>query len=378
MKKILFLTATRAEFGKMKTLMKEIENHEKFELFVFVTGMHMLRKYGYTFLEIKAMKFKNLYAKHNQFFTNNMTLTLSKTIKIFRNYAEKIKPDLIVIHGDRLEALAGAIVGAFLNIKVAHIEGGEISGTIDESIRHAITKFSHIHLVSNEEAKKRIIQLGEKSEFIHIIGSPDIDVMLSNDLPDIKKVKQHYEIPFNDYAIMSYHPVVSEIDRLEGEIKTIVDSLIESNKNYVVIWPNNDTGTEIIQKEYERFKNNSKFRVFPSIRFEMYLTLLRNTKFMIGNSSAGIRETCIYNIPSIDIGSRQSGRYNSKLLKNIFHVDANKSEIMKTIQYIDSYKKITKTEVFGDGKSTEKFLKVINEENFWNIPTQKKFVDLEG
>lgn len=378
MKKILFLTATRAEFGKMKTLMKEIENHEKFELFVFVTGMHMLRKYGYTFLEIKAMKFKNLYAKHNQFFTNNMTLTLSKTIKIFRNYAEKIKPDLIVIHGDRLEALAGAIVGAFLNIKVAHIEGGEISGTIDESIRHAITKFSHIHLVSNEEAKKRIIQLGEKSEYIHIIGSPDIDVMLSNDLPDIKKVKQHYEIPFNDYAIMSYHPVVSEIDRLEGEIKTIVDSLIESNKNYVVIWPNNDTGTEIIQKEYERFKNNSKFRVFPSIRFEMYLTLLRNTKFMIGNSSAGIRETCIYNIPSIDIGSRQSGRYNSKLLKNIFHVDANKSEIMKTIQYIDSYKKITKTEVFGDGKSTEKFLKVINEENFWNIPTQKKFVDLEG
>lgn len=378
MKKILFLTATRAEFGKMKTLMKEIENHEKFELFVFVTGMHMLRKYGYTFLEIKAMKFKNLYAKHNQFFTNNMTLTLSKTIKIFRNYAEKIKPDLIVIHGDRLEALAGALVGAFLNIKVAHIEGGEISGTIDESIRHAITKFSHIHLVSNEEAKKRIIQLGEKSEFIHIIGSPDIDVMLSNDLPDIKKVKQHYEIPFNDYAIMSYHPVVSEIDQLEEEIKTIVDSLIESNKNYVVIWPNNDTGTEIIQKEYERLKNNSKFRVFPSIRFEMYLTLLKNAKFMIGNSSAGIRETCIYNIPSIDIGSRQSGRYNSKLLKNIFHVDANKSEIMKTIQYIDSYKKITKAEVFGDGKSTEKFLKVINEENFWNIPTQKKFVDLEG
>lgn len=378
MKKILFLTATRAEFGKMKTLMKEIENHKNFELFVFVTGMHMLRKYGYTLLEIKSMNFKNIYAKRNQYFKNNMNITFSKTVKIFSKYVEKLQPDLIVIHGDRLEALAGAVVGAFLNIKVAHIEGGEISGTIDESIRHAITKFSHIHLVSNEDAKNRIIQLGEKSESIHIIGSPDIDVMLSKTLPDIRTVKNHYEINFEKYAVMSYHPVVSEISQLKNEIRDIVDSLIESEKNYVVIWPNNDTGTEIIQQEYEKLRNNPKFRVFPSIRFEMYLSLLKNASFMIGNSSAGIRETGIYGIPSIDIGSRQSGRYNSKKSDNIFHVNANKNDILSIIKSMETLKNIKKTNVFGDGKSTEKFLDFIENENFWNTPTQKKFVDLES
>ena len=151
MKKIVFLTATRAEFGKMKTLMQAVEKHKDFECYVFVTGMHMLKKYGSTYDEIKKARFKNIYMKKNQSETSNdMLKTLSKTINIFDDYVKRVKPDLIVVHGDRLEALAGAIVGAFSNIKVAHIEGGEVSGTIDESIRHAITKFSHIHFVSND------------------------------------------------------------------------------------------------------------------------------------------------------------------------------------------------------------------------------------
>ena len=201
MKKIVFLTATRAEFGKMKTLMQAVEKHKDFECYIFVTGMHMLKKYGHTYDEIKKAKFKNIYMKKNQSeSSNDMLKTLSKTINIFDDYVKDVKPDLIVVHGDRLEALAGAIVGAFSNIKVAHIEGGEVSGTIDESIRHAITKFSHIHFVSNEDAAKRIIQLGELKEAIKIIGSPDIDIMLSNHLPKLEDVKKHYEISFEKPA----------------------------------------------------------------------------------------------------------------------------------------------------------------------------------
>ncbi len=143
--------------------MKRIIQDKEFELYLFVTGMHMLSRYGSTWREIEKDGFKNVYHFINQSKNTPMDLALSNTIGGLSNYISEIEPDLIVVHGDRLEALAGAIVGAFNNIRVAHIEGGEISGTIDESIRHAVTKFAHLHLVSNEESKKRIIQLGEKN-----------------------------------------------------------------------------------------------------------------------------------------------------------------------------------------------------------------------
>ena len=174
------MTGTRADYGKLKSLMIEVENNDDFELHIFVTGMHMLSKYGSTYLEIEKDGFRNIYKFVNTKMNLGMDITLSNTIVGFSNYVSELKPDLIVVHGDRVEALAGAIVGALNNIKVAHIEGGEISGTIDESIRHAVTKFSHLYFVANEEAKKHVIQLGEKEENIYVIGSPDIDIMFSN------------------------------------------------------------------------------------------------------------------------------------------------------------------------------------------------------
>lgn len=375
MKKVVFLTATRAEFGKMKSLMQAVDNDKHFECYVFVTGMHMMKKYGSTYIEVKKANFKNIYMKRNQKDNSDMLQTLSNTINIFKKYILSINPDLIVVHGDRLEALAGAIVGAFLGIKVAHIEGGEVSGTIDESIRHAITKFSHIHLVSNEKAKKRIIQLGESENAIFVIGSPDIDIMLSNNLPNLQSVKEHYNISFQNYGIFMFHPVVSEVSHLKKDIKNVIDSLIESNKNYVVIYPNNDLGTEIIQEELKRLKNNSKFRIFPSIRFERFLTLLKNSDFMIGNSSAGVRETSVYGIPSIDIGSRQSGRYKISNDSNIIHCNPKKEEILKAISEINKHR--IKFQGFGNGDSTQKFIDILNSKQIWNIEIQKKFIDLE-
>ena len=376
MKKIVFLTATRAEFGKMKTLMQAVEKHKDFECYVFVTGMHMLKKYGSTYDEIKKARFKNIYMKKNQSETSNdMLKTLSKTINIFDDYVKRVKPDLIVVHGDRLEALAGAIVGAFSNIKVAHIEGGEVSGTIDESIRHAITKFSHIHFVSNEDAAKRIIQLGELKEAIKIIGSPDIDIMLSNHLPKLEDVKKHYEISFEKYAIFMFHPVVSEVEHLEQDINIIISALKDSQKNYVVIYPNNDKGTDIIQKAILTLKDNPKFRIFPSIRLEKFLVLLKNSDFMIGNSSAGIRETCVYGIPSIDLGTRQSGRYDENKLKNIIHCNINKEEILSAICHIDEHRIVSK--VFGKGNSTQEFMNALESKELWDMDIQKKFIDLE-
>ncbi|WP_100332359.1 UDP-N-acetylglucosamine 2-epimerase [Bacillus xiapuensis] len=373
MKKVLFLTGTRADYGKIKSLMKEVEKHNEFELHIFVTGMHMLSKYGSTWKEIKKDGFNNIYQFINQKSQAHMDITLSNTILGLSNYVHELKPDLIVVHGDRLEALAGAIVGGFNNIRVAHIEGGEVSGTIDESIRHAITKFSHIHLVSNEEAKKRVIQLGEREEAIHVIGSPDIDIMLSNDLPTIEEVKKRYEIPFDEYAIFMYHPVTTESKEVSEKIKIIINSLIDSNKNYIIIFPNNDEGSAAILKEYENISNHPNFKIFPSMRFEYFLTLLKNCQFMIGNSSAGIRETGIYGIPSINIGNRQQGRFDMHKNHHIINIREDQKEILAAIQSINNHKQ--KNFTYGDGTSNLKFINLLKKDVFWRIPIQKKFID---
>ncbi|MEQ6356846.1 UDP-N-acetylglucosamine 2-epimerase [Lysinibacillus sp. M3] len=375
MKKIMFLTGTRADYGKIKSLMKKITGHSQFRLYLFVTGMHMIPKYGSTWREIEKDGFKNVYHFINHDKLHNMDISLSNTIQGFSNYIHEVKPDLIVVHGDRLEALAGAIVGAFNNIRVVHIEGGEVSGTIDESIRHAITKFAHIHLVSNEESKKRIEQLGEDKNSIYIIGSPDIDIMLSQELPTIESTKDHYQIHFDNYAILIYHPVTTEQHLLKANIKEVVDTVIASQKNYIVIYPNNDSGSEIILKEYNRLRNLNNILIYPSIRFENFLTLLKNADFVIGNSSAGIRETVVYGIPAIDLGTRQNGRYHLPH-KSILHTNENKQLIFKAIKTIEKSNSTCTTKDFGDGESDTKFLKFLEDGTFWNTSVQKKFFDL--
>ena len=372
-KKILFITGTRADYGKMKPLMLALKNDSKFELFVFVCGMHLSETFGRTYEEILKDNYKNVYVAFGLTLFQNTSINLGNTIAHLSGYVDQIDPDMIVVHGDRFEAMAGAMVGAIKNKIVAHIEGGEISGTIDESIRHAISKFAHVHFVSTDRAKQRLIQMGEESNRIYVIGSPDIDIMLSKNLPSLEETKKRYEINFDSYSILMYHPVTTEYNSNNEKIKIIVDAIIESQKDYVVIKPNNDLGFEIILNEYKRLeKDHQRFRIFPSIRFEYFLTLLKNANFIIGNSSAGIRESGVYGIPTIDIGSRQRNRGG---VLNIQHVEENIEEILKAIKNVDYYR--VKVLAFGKGKSKEKFLKIINEESFWDINIQKNFVDLD-
>lgn len=370
-KKIVFLTSTRADFGKLKPLIDKTGKSDLFECHIFITGMHMLSKYGSTILEVKRHNYKNIYPFNNQSDITDIDVVLSNTIIGFSNYIKELNPDLIIVHGDRVEALAAAIVGALNNILVAHIEGGEISGTIDEVIRHAITKLSHLHFVANDNAKKRVVQLGEKEDTVFVIGSPDIDIMSSRNLPDLKSIKEHYQITFKNYAIFCYHPVTTELEKLKEYIKIAISSLLKSNKKYIVIYPNNDPGSNIILEEIISLKENKNLRIFPSIRFESYLTLLKNAEFIIGNSSAGIREAGFYAVPAINIGNRQ---YHRSKNKEIITVEHDEKEIIKAINNIKN-KKITKTEEFGDGKSAERFFKLLKLPKIWQVSRQKYFVD---
>ena len=372
-KKILFLTGTRADFGKLKSLILELQLHPGFEVHIFVTGMHMLARYGYTCEEVERIGVKNIYKYINQNANDSMDQILAKTILGLSDYVREVHPDLIVVHGDRVEALAGATVGALNNILTSHIEGGEVSGTIDELIRHAVTKLSHVHFVSNTAARQRLIQLGESGATVHVIGSPDVDVMNSSELPSLHDVRRHYLIEFENYAVLAFHPVTTEIVNLRAQVRTFVDALIESGHNYVVIYPNNDHGTEIIIDEYSRIMNHPRFKVFPSMRFEYFLTLLRNATFMIGNSSAGVREAPHFGVPSINLGSRQHNRVKSGLIVNSeINVNAISEAIIRALKIPRMPEAL-----FGDGGSANHFKEILTKDFIWSQSKQKHFIDMQ-
>lgn len=371
-KKVAFLTGTRADFGKLKSLIEILNQGVLFEVFIFVTGMHLDEKFGFTVNEIERYNYPNIFKYINHDSEEMMDMTLGKTIQGFASYVHIIKPDLIIVHGDRIEALAGASVGALNNIQVAHIEGGELSGTVDEIIRHAVSKMSHTHFVANEDAKKRLIQMGEMEGDIYIIGSPDMDLMLSDKLPSVEQVKKHYEIDFEHYAISLFHPVTTEMEAMETYADQYFKALELSKLNYLVVYPNNDKGSEIIQSKIRKLKKKNCFKIFPSIRFESFITLLKNAQFLIGNSSAGIREAPYYGLPTVNVGSRQNKRSNNE---DIIHTGYNTAEIGAGIK-LALEKKIPAKQLFGAGNSDILFKEILSNQQFWEKNKQKTFSDI--
>lgn len=368
-KKIVFLTGTRADFGKLKSLIEVLQNKESFEVHIFATGMHMDTKYGFTVKEIEKCGYNNIYKYINYDSEASMDITLSRSIEGFANYIHLIKPDLIVVHGDRIEALAGATVGALNNILVAHIEGGELSGTVDELIRHAVSKLSHVHFVANDEAKQRLCQMGECGESVFVIGSPDMDAMLSNTLPSYDEVKSYYQIPFDEFAISMFHPVTTEVDDMDEYADNYFSALEKSNLNFIAIYPNNDKGSDFILSKIRRLNGRSNFKIFPSVRFEYFLVMMKHAKLIAGNSSAGIREAPYYGIPTVNVGTRQNSRTNNP---DIINTGYDVNDIMHGLKSALD-KQIPPRHLFGNGDSSTQFLAIIQQEHFWNISKQKVF-----
>lgn len=372
-KKIVFLTGTRADFGKIKSLIQILKDSEGFEPYIFCTGMHLEKKYGYTFHEIEKSGFHNLFAFSNATSEHTMDLTLAKTIQGFSEYIKIVQPDMIIVHGDRVEALAGAIVGSLNNILVTHIEGGEVSGTIDELIRHSVSKLSHVHLVSNELARKRLIQMGEMPDSIKVIGSPDVDIMFSDTLPDLDEAKRYYELIFEHYGVAMFHPVTTEYPKIDEYALNFVEALLESGLDYLVVYPNNDLGSSFILEHYKKLKKNRRFRVLPSLRFEYFLVLLKNADFIIGNSSAGVREAPYYSIPTINIGTRQNNRVSQESISNTGYTTA---EILTAISQVKVKKPYSQKNEFGKGQAAELFLEILSNSEIWGYSKQKQFLDI--
>lgn len=377
-KRIVFLTGTRADFGKIKPLIQAVRSSRKFEPHVFVTGMHLSKKYGETVHEVEKCGFPNVCKFRNDAKDNRQDLILANTITGFSRYCKRVQPDMIVVHGDRTEALAGAMVGAFNNVLVAHVEGGEISGTIDEHIRHAVSKMSHIHFVANNEAKRRLVQMGEHKTNIFTIGSPDLDVMTSKTFPSLAAAKRRYQFGFNHYGLAVFHPVTTERSDLPEQANAFADALVASGKNYIVIYPNNDPGSDSILGVYKKKFKSERFKLYPSIRFEYFLTLLKNADFIIGNSSAGIREAPFYGVPSINIGSRQHNRAKRAAIKSIANVGCRLQDMLRAIRQAEQKKFRFRPRMhFGVGNSSSAFLRIIEKDTFWKTNIQKQFLDID-
>ena len=367
---LLFVTGTRADYGKLEPLaLAAVEAGHRVTF--FVTGMHMLKQYGLTKEEIRYEKRFNVVEFINQRNGDPQDIILAKTISGFSDFLQEQHADLVIIHGDRVEALACSLVCATNYIRCAHVEGGEVSGTIDEQFRHCNSKLSAIHLVSSNEAKARVERLGESPDTIYVIGSPELDIHRRPSGVTINEVRKRYGINAEKYGICVFHPVTSEVDVTDKHSEALFEALIDSQHAYVVILPNNDPGSEAILKVINTLPAD-RFRVLPSMRFAYFSELMRNAEAIIGNSSMGVREAPFLGVPSLDIGTRQSNRGSAPSLMRCSAFDRQSIDRF----FVDFWgRRFDSSQNFGRGEASDAFVALLEEEAFWASPLQKYFVE---
>jgi UDP-N-acetylglucosamine 2-epimerase (hydrolysing) len=367
---LLFVTGTRADFGKLEPLAiaaRDAGHNVSF----FVTGMHMLDRYGLTKNEVHRTEGVGVHEFLNQRPGDPQDVILAKTVIGFSDFVTEHRPDLIVIHGDRVEALATALVAATNYIRSAHIEGGEVSGTIDEVFRHCNTKLAGHHFVSSDAAADRVRALGEPDDAIHVIGSPELDFHAAPSGVSIGAVRDRYAIPFPDYGICVFHPVTSEAGTMGQQSSAFFSALQRSGRNFVLIAPNNDPGSEAIFAAIESLPKD-RFRVLPSMRFSHFSELMKNAAVMVGNSSAGVREAPFLGLPSLDIGTRQTNRSDAPTIRAARAEDGAAIAAFLAEEWGRRYDRHT---AFGAGRAAERFVEVLNDPAFWARGMQKRFRD---
>ena len=382
-KKVCVAIFSRANYGSIRNVLNELKKSKKIKLQILTGGSASVEKYGLVSNLIRKDNFK--VDKEIFFLVDgdkpiSMVITTAlgmiKTGTVF----EKIKPDLVLTVGDRYETLATAVSAAYMNIPIAHTMGGEITGTIDESTRHAITKFSHIHFPANENAKKNIVKMGENKESVYVVGCPRIDLVkqcLKNKIPDINnrvfKNGSGKKFDLNkDFITIMQHPVTTEFGQGAQQITATLKAVSKINMPKLFFWPNADAGSEEISKIIRTWRRKNLIKntwFIKNLEHELFFHVLNMTKCLIGNTSAAIREGSFIGVPSVSIGTRQNGRERGK---NVVDCDYNWKEIYsKTIKQIKLNRKNLKSKIYGDGKSSKRIRKII--ENV-KINVQKKLM----
>lgn len=365
MRKIAVVTGTRAEYGILKSVLKAIKTNPKLDLALIATGMHLSEEFGRTVKEIENDGFKideKVKILHEKDTGAAMAKSVGKCIIEMTKVLNRINPDFLVLLGDRAEMLAGAVAACYSIIPIAHIHGGEVSGSVDDSVRHAITKLAHVHFPATRMSANRIIKMGEDPTRIFIVGAPALDTILNEKILEPAELSKKYNLDSTkSILLVLQHSVVTEADEAAHQIKETLDAIVKLKHQTILIYPNADAGgrrmIEVIKK-YERYPFIKSFKSLP---FSDYLGLMRIAGVMVGNSSSGIIEAPSFHLPVVNIGTRQTGRERST---NVIDVGYDRQEIIKAVKkalndwrFRKNVKKCKNP--YGDGKASQRIVKIL-------------------
>jgi GDP/UDP-N,N'-diacetylbacillosamine 2-epimerase (hydrolysing) len=376
--KILTLVERRADYSRMRPILKELYKDAFFEVYLVVTGICLLDVHGKDVDYIKEDGFIinaeiPMFIQGERNTNASMVKALAKVLSGMTDEIEKFKPDLVLTGFDIGANLATTIAAAHMNIPVAHIQGGEVTGTIDESIRHAMSKFAHIHFPATEDARDRLIRLGENPDYIFNVGCPSIDTIVQTPKIDKKSLEKKFNIDFSQPSILLIqHPVTTESDASRSQILTTIEAIKELDIQALVALPNNDAGSSEIIDEIK----NSGLSWYPSLSTDEFVNVYRNIGAIVGNSSSGIHESSTFGIPAVNIGTRQQDRERALNVIDVgYEKESIKAGIEKALFDIEYRKSIANiVNPYGDGKSAKRIIELLKTVNLKGI-VQKRFYE---
>lgn len=376
-RKVVYITGTRADYGLMKSVLNKIDSHPELNLELVVTGMHLLDEFGHTIDEIKkdGYKFYKIGSKYEKDDKRSMAVFVGEFIEKLSKKIESIDPDFILLLGDRGEMLGGAVVGSYMSIPNVHLHGGEITSTVDEMARHAITKLSNIHLPATDKSAERIRKMGEDPKYIHVVGAPGLDSVLHEELLSVEIIEKRYDVDLSKPLIMVVqHPVTIEYEDAKEQIRATLEVIKELGYRTILAYPNADAGGRKMIDEIKKYEDLSFLTTYKSIPRKDYISLLANSDVLVGNSSSGIIEAPSLGIPVVNIGTRQRGRERAD---NVIDVDYNKEDIKVAIEkclFDDDFKEMKKEidNPYGDGKTAERVTEILSKINIDKDLLQKK------
>ncbi|MCR4909445.1 MAG: UDP-N-acetylglucosamine 2-epimerase (hydrolyzing) [Lachnospiraceae bacterium] len=371
-RKICVFIGGRANYSSIRSALTAIKAHPDLTLQVILGGSGLVDKYGDLERILTADGFpidEKGYMQVEGDRPNAMVKTAGLGMLGFADAFDRLGPDFVVVIGDRYEVMAATIAAAYMNIRVAHTMGGEVTGTIDESIRHAITKFAHVHFPANRESGERIEKLGEKKETIFVVGCPRIDT--------VKEIlDENSGVPTEIYSseggvgpefdltkpflLVSQHPVTTEYEEAKEQITETISACVETGLPIIILWPNADAGSEGLSTGIRRYREKypeAKIHAFKNLPIPLYVRLMKNTACLVGNSSSGIREGAFIGTPCVNIGTRQNGRERGS---NVIDVPAQRSAILEAIKKQIAHGPYPSEPIYGDGHAGEKIADILS------------------
>ena len=363
MRRICAITERRADYSKLKPVLQKLEEEPEFELQVIITGQHLLPELGHTVELVESDGFTiaarvPVFSKNKNDSGADMVRALGQAMIGLTDALERIAPDIMLVGFDLGAHLAAAIAAAHMNIPVAHIEGGELTGSIDESLRHATTRFAHLHFASNEASTQRLIRMGENPKYVFNVGCPSLDALLNMDFIPPEKLAQEFDLNLSQPLILVlHHPVTTEADKATEQIMLTLEAVKKTGMQAIFIYPNIDAGGWRIIKVIEK----TKIQNYKNLPFEVYASLMKLASVLVGNSSSGIMEAPSLKLPAVNIGTRQQGRMQAENVINTgYHSEEIYDAIMKAINDKQFRKSLDGCKnPYGDGRASARIVEVL-------------------